>query len=143
MRLLVREKKVRAQNEKFYSKIMDSKESVMRFKGSKINAKWIREHKKFTVDTVLSQADCPVLAITGSKDVQVYPEDAQRMGDIIKSPFEYHIIPDMNHLLRKQSEPASIMAIKKIYKKAVQMPLEPQLIEIINNWMRKFLGKAI
>jgi uncharacterized protein len=141
MRLLVQEKKAKAQNKKFYGRIMASDKAVMRYMGHKVNAKWIREHRQYIVDDVLKKIGCPVLAITGSKDVQVHPDDARRMGDIVKSSFEYHIIPDMNHLLRKQEEPLSILKLIKIYKKLIKNPLEPRLIELLNDWMKQFLEK--
>lgn len=140
MRLLVREKNVRKQNEKFYGRIMASGEAVMRFQGHKVNAKWIREHRQYIVDDALKQISCPVLAIRGSKDVQVHPDDARRMGELIHAPFEYHIIPDMNHLLRNQEEPVSILSLIKIYKKSsVKKMLDPELTRYLNAWVEKFL----
>ena len=137
MRLLVNEKKARPKNDETLKKLFDSDKDIVKIKGRKVNAKWMREQKAFVVDPVLAKAECPILAITGSKDIQVHPEDAKRMGEIVKSPFEYHIIPDMNHLLRNQPEPPSILKIKKIYKKSVKKPLDPELIDVLNKWIVK------
>jgi len=139
LRLLANENRARKANEKIYAKIMASDKEVYTFNGRKMSGKWFREHKNYVVDGALAAARCPILAITGSKDTQVEPACAQKMGEIVRSPFEYHIIKDMNHMLRKQEEAPSLLDMKKIYKKSLQKPVDPELIEYLNKWMKQFL----
>jgi pimeloyl-ACP methyl ester carboxylesterase len=98
---------------------------------AKINAKWMREFIAYNPADDLPKITAPVLAITGSKDIQVNPEDLKLMEKIIKSPLEYHILPDVTHLLRKEEGVASISN----YRKLVKRPLDERIPEIIVNWL--------
>jgi pimeloyl-ACP methyl ester carboxylesterase len=63
----------------------------------KINAKWLREFMSYHPALDMVKIQTPVLAITGSKDIQVNPEDLKLMANLIKSPFEYNLLPDVSH----------------------------------------------
>jgi pimeloyl-ACP methyl ester carboxylesterase len=137
-RLLKVSDKVMKQNEKTMEVIMKSDKPVMRMKGVKVNAKWIREHKKYNVDDSLKNITCPVLAIVGSKDVQVVPEHTRLIGEVVKGPFEYHIIDGANHILRKQSEPLTMLNLIKLYKKQINEPIAHEVTDTIKNWLARF-----
>lgn len=130
--------KVSKQNEKVMDMIMKSTEPVIRIKGVKVNAKWLREHKNFNVDNSLRNITCPVLAVVGSKDVQVIPEQTRLMGEVVKGLFEYHIIDSVNHILRKQSEPLTVLNAMKLYKTQLNKPIAPEVIESITNWLGRY-----
>jgi pimeloyl-ACP methyl ester carboxylesterase len=98
---------------------------------AKVNAKWMREFLAYNPADDFPQITVPVLAITGSKDIQVDPDDLPAMKDIVTSPFEYHILPDVSHLLRLEKGEASISS----YKKMVQQPLDNRIPEIILTWL--------
>ena len=93
----------------------------------------MREFLAYDPASDLSQIAVPVLAITGSKDIQVDPEDLKLMEKIIKSPFEYHILPDVSHLLRTETGEASISN----YKKMVQQPMDTRIPHIILDWLNR------
>ena len=63
---------------------MESDQSVMRIKGARFPAKWMREQMGYNVCGYLSETICPVIAITGEKDLQVPPEHAQRITETVK-----------------------------------------------------------
>jgi pimeloyl-ACP methyl ester carboxylesterase len=74
----------------------------------------------------------PVLAITGSKDIQVNPADLERMAHlVVKAPFESHLIEGMTHMLRIEEGDASISR----YKEEVKKPIEPKVLEIVLRWL--------
>jgi pimeloyl-ACP methyl ester carboxylesterase len=58
----------------------------------KINAIWLREFMAYDPVEDLPRITVPVLAITGSKDIQVDPADLNRMAHLVKTPFEHHLI---------------------------------------------------
>ena len=99
----------------------------------KLNAKWMREFLAYNPVEDLMTISVPVLAITGSKDIQVNPEDLKLMEELVRSPFEYHILPDVTHLLRKEQGVASISN----YRKLVQEPIDERIPEIICNWLSR------
>jgi pimeloyl-ACP methyl ester carboxylesterase len=99
----------------------------------KINARWLREFMAYNPSDDLRHITIPVLAITGSKDIQVDPQDLEKMASLIKSPFEHHIIQDMTHLLRIEHGEASLSR----YKEEILQPISPKLLEIILDWLQR------
>jgi pimeloyl-ACP methyl ester carboxylesterase len=100
---------------------------------AKLNAKWMREFLAYNPAEDLPAISVPVLAITGSKDIQVDPEDLKLMEKLVRSSFEYHILPDVTHLLRKEEGAASISN----YRKLVREPIDERIPEIICNWLSR------
>ena len=100
---------------------------------SKLNAKWMREFLAYNPAEDLPAITVPVLAITGSKDIQVDPEDLKLMEKLVRSPFEYRILPDVTHLLRKEEGTASISN----YRKLVREPIDAGIPEIICDWLSR------
>jgi uncharacterized protein len=105
--------KVERQAEKFNEKILATEKPVIRYQLQKMNAKWYREHLRYNVFEDLAKVTCPALAINGSTDVQVTPEKALDLGHYVKGPAEAYVIEGMNHLLKENSEKASLLSILK------------------------------
>jgi alpha-beta hydrolase superfamily lysophospholipase len=97
----------------------------------KIPAKWLREFMAYNPAEDLAEITVPVLAITGSKDIQVDPADLERMAHLVKAPFEHHLIQGMTHMLRIEEGDASISK----YKKEIKKPIEPKVLETIFRWL--------
>jgi hypothetical protein len=90
-------------------KIKKSDKSRMRIQlVAKLNAKWFREFLAYDPAFDLGHITVPVLAITGSKDIQVNPEDLKIMAERGCSHFEAHEVPDVTHLLRADPDEPSI-----------------------------------
>jgi pimeloyl-ACP methyl ester carboxylesterase len=81
----------------------------------------------------LARIEVPLLAVTGSKDVQVDPDDLERMARLVKAPFERRLIPNMTHMLRIEEGEASVSN----YREELKKPVEPKLLEIILHWLEK------
>jgi hypothetical protein len=131
-------KKVKKQNEKLISRIMESDKDVMRIKGMKQNAKWLREFMNFDISDYLAGVTCPVLAITGEKDIQVPPEDAKRIAEAVPGEAEWHIIPDMNHIFRKFEGEHTILGIMKEYKAKLKEPIDKDLLDTMSTWLEAY-----
>lgn len=136
-RLLKIPEKIAKQQASLIEQIEQSTQAVIRVKGQKVPAKWLREHFQYNVLDDLHKITCPVIAITGSKDAQVLPEHARVFAEHVSGAAEYHIIENMNHVLRYQEEDTNIMTLKQTYKRSFKQPLERQLIEHIVNWLNK------
>jgi len=100
---------------------------------AKINAKWFREFMDYNPAEDLQRITVPVLAINGSKDIQIDSSDLNWMANLIRAPFEPHLIPNMTHLLRIEEGDAAISK----YKKELKKPLEPMVLEIVLQWMQR------
>ena len=78
----------------------------------------------------------PVLAMTGSLDIQVDPGDLEKMAELIKTDFEYHELSDVTHILRRQPGKATLSN----YKEQIKKPMDPRILEITTAWLKKQLG---
>lgn len=130
-------KKAVEKQKKLFEKILTSDQTVIKDGLVKLNAKWYREHFQYNVSDDLKEVACPVIAITGDHDIQVNPEQVKEIAGLTKGPSEYHIIPKMNHLLRKQEQPMSLLKLKNIYKKSAKKTLDEEMLNLIEKWVVK------
>lgn len=116
------------------TKVRRGTEPVIRFRMSRVPAKWIREHMDFNPSEAYSSISCPVLIVNGSKDLQVRPEDARTIAEIVKGPCEWHILEGMTHILRRDPRDGpSVMHYKKLLKKRV----DPEIERLIQDWLHR------
>ena len=111
-------------------KLKASSDDVIRMQGLiKVNAKWFREFMAFDAAKALAEIEVPVLAITGAGDVQVDPADVELMGQLVQGPFEGHVVPGVNHILRTGGpSPTS-------YRKQVGLPLDARTLDLVLAWI--------
>ncbi|WP_313801329.1 serine aminopeptidase domain-containing protein [Cytobacillus sp.] len=130
--------KARKQNSKILNKMIHSDKAVMRIKGVKLNAKWVREIYAYNVCDYLKEVTCPVLAITGEKDIQVPPEHAKLMAEMVKGEAEWHMIPNMNHIFRKYEGQHTMLGLLKEYKMQVNQPMDKELLDMLGKWLQRY-----
>ena len=126
------------QQEKTFRKLRASTEDVVRVGGRRHNARWFRDYLDFDMRHVLPRITVPVLAVTGNKDVQVPPEDVQRMGELVAGPFEGHVPEDVNHILRHTPGPSTV----KAYARQSAAPLDAGTVRLVTEWGRAVTGLA-
>ncbi|WP_100406207.1 alpha/beta hydrolase family protein [Bacillus solitudinis] len=131
--------KIEKQGPKFDKKMIETEKDVIRFQGVRYNAKWFREHYHYNLIGTLKEISCPVLALTGSKDLQVTPERVYDIHKLVQGETTAEIIKDMNHMLRYQEKMYSMLELKKAYKGMGKQPISPRLIEAVDNWLRRYV----
>lgn len=102
-----------------------------RMQMAKVNAKWFREFLAHDPRQSLSEVRVPVLAVTGSKDIQVDPAHVDRICDLVPGECSGHVLEDMSHLLRSEEGAPSLST----YKKQVREPVRPDLLDRISGWI--------
>lgn len=127
---LLRQDLVRTQTKRL-ERIESSTDDVIRIQFVKLNAKWFREFMSFEPVAALRQAAVPVLAITGTKDIQANPADVALMEQAVPTPFTGHLIDDVTHLLRAEPGTASV----RTYKKQARRPLDERVTELLTTWV--------
>jgi pimeloyl-ACP methyl ester carboxylesterase len=127
---LLRQDLVRTQTKRL-DLIESSTDDVIRIQFVKLNAKWFREFMSFEPVVALGQAAVPVLAITGTKDIQVNPADVALMEHAVPTPFTGHLVDDVTHLLRTEPGTASV----RTYKKQARQPLDERVTELLTDWV--------
>jgi uncharacterized protein len=141
IRLLKVDEKVTKMNDDLLRALQASDEPVIKYKGKKINAKWNREHIQFDVSKSLEKVTCPVLAITGTKDVNVKVSDLEKIKALVQGECETHIIQDMTHMLRKTDVEYSISKILNNNKKLLKHPIDSELKDRIIIWLKNWKNR--
>lgn len=70
---------------------------------------------------------------TGGHDLQVPPDHVAAIGDLVRGPFEGHVVGDLSHLLRP--DPASIGP--RGYKRATRLPVSQDVLSLVTGWAAK------
>jgi len=121
---------VRAQSKRL-ARIVETGRDVARIRFARLNAKWFREFVSYEPSEALRRAQAPILAITGSKDLQVDPADLQLIEQIVPTPFTGHVVEDVSHLLRTETGPASLGT----YNEQARRPVDHGVATLITDWM--------
>jgi alpha-beta hydrolase superfamily lysophospholipase len=122
--------------EKVMKKIINSDKSIVKVQlFFKQPAKWMREHNAYNTREALKKVTCPVFAIQGDKDVLVDSEVLNELSSLVQGQSEFHIIPNMEHGLRFQTEPKSILNMKKIFKDILKRPIHEEALEKLSSWL--------
>ena len=128
---LLRQDVLKSQSKRL-AQIKASTKPVIRIQFVKINAKWLREFMSHDPAPSLRSITSPVLAITGSKDLQVDSGDVDTICGLVPGECSGHVPDDLTHLLRCETGPPSL----RTYKKQAKRPVDPGLLDIVATWMR-------
>ncbi|RFU21268.1 alpha/beta hydrolase family protein [Geodermatophilus marinus] len=109
---------------------------VARIGGARINARWHREFLAHDPRTDLARLTAPVLALTGTKDLQVPVADLGTVEAVVPGPVEVHAVPDLTHTLRRQLGPASLRA----YRAELRDPVDAEVLDTVVGWCRRVAG---
>ena len=139
LRRLSSEDKINSNQDEMFSKADASDGDTMRFKGMKMSAKWLREHESHTSeDYVRILKDCgkPVLAITGTADVQADYHALEAFGDA--GNVTVYAPERVNHILREIDDDNEITGLSKQYKRLASRPIYEGIKHIIRSWLEQF-----
>lgn len=116
-------------------KIKTTKKAWFRHKGQRVNAKWFREIMEYDPVYTMQNVTCPVLAISGDKDIQVDPQDVLKIADLARGDVEQHIIPNMTHLLRLDYGTPSLLEYNRLLKRDI----DRSMLDIVVTWLQKII----
>jgi pimeloyl-ACP methyl ester carboxylesterase len=112
-------------------KLQASSGDVARVGFGRLPARWFREYMAYDPVPDISAIQCPVLAITGSSDLQVDPADVGRIGELVSTPFTGESPEGLTHLLRISPDAPSL----RTYPKQLKQPTDPALLERVAAWL--------
>lgn len=96
---------------------------------------WMQTFVTFPVEENLQQVTCQVLAINGTNDLQVTPENLYAIEKLLKSKGKVTIkeFPDLNHLFQttQSGNPNEYGALDETFN--------PEVMEFIASWLSKTL----
>jgi pimeloyl-ACP methyl ester carboxylesterase len=123
------ERKVAANHQRILATTTD----VARIGGVRLNARWHREFLVHDPRRDLAALEVPVLAVTGSKDLQVPPDDLEVVAATVRGPVETLLVPDLTHTLRRRAGPASVRG----YRSELRRPVDPDVLSAVVGWCRR------
>ena len=127
---------VRKSQLKAFAKIEKSTKDAYRVQGiRKINAKWMREFLAYDPAEDLARIEVPVLAITGSKDIQVNPADLDVMAGLVPQRVRAArgAGPDAPAARRLR------LRCRRSTRTRTQLkePVDPRVIELVTGWLER------
>ena len=123
------------QQAKALDKLKATTTDVARIQMVKTNAKWMREFIAYDPVPALERVRTPLLAITGTKDVQVDVNDLATVAEVVPDA-EVIAVGDVDHLLRHEPSPISN---PRFYKKQFTKPIDPRVVAALTDWLKPFL----
>jgi hypothetical protein len=96
----------------------------------KLNARWFREYLDHDPRPDLARLDVPVLAVTGSADLQVDPADLAEIERIVPGPVTTWTAPGLSHVLRRARGAGSLAD----YKRQIREPVDAELLDRVATW---------
>jgi hypothetical protein len=103
---------------------------VARIGLQKLNARWFREYLDHDPRPDLARLDVPVLAVTGSADLQVDPADLAEIERIVPGPVTTWTAPGLSHVLRRARGAGSLAD----YKRQIREPVDAELLDRVATW---------
>jgi len=102
-----------------------------RIGGLRINARWWREQLAYDPRPDLARIPVPVLAVTGTADTQVCPDDLDVIANLVPGGAETHRAPGLTHILRRTDGPGSVFA----YRRLLRDPVDDELLTTVAHWL--------
>lgn len=98
-----------------------------------VSGRWLREYATYDPADDLSSISCPVLAITGAKDLQVDPAELATIAALVTGPCRTEAPADLTHILRTTPGPPTISE----YRKLADSPVDPDVLTTVGLWLAK------
>ncbi len=114
-----------------HAKLKATTTDVVRLDPVRVNARWFREFMAYEPADDLRRTTVPVLAVTGSKDLQVPPADLAAIAAAAGGPVSVRLVPDLTHTLRRQPGPADL----RRYKEEARRPVDEELLALVSDWI--------
>lgn len=112
-------------------RLLASTGETARIGRSDLPARWFREYMPYDPAADLARIECPVLAITGARDVQVEPEDVARIGQLVRGDFTGATPEGLTHVLRTEEGATGLAG----YAGQLKRPVDPDLVEQVVTWV--------
>lgn len=120
---------VEQQTEKNRQRLLRTTSDAERIGGARVNARWFREFMAYDPRADLDAAPAPVLAITGTFDLQSPPEDLAVIAARTGGPTRTLALDGVSHILRSQPRPTL-----RTYRADARRPIDERIVAIIAAW---------
>lgn len=112
-------------------RVRASSAATIRVLSKRQPARWMREYMAHNPEAELRKVGCPVLAITGRKDLQVDHHDVARIESLVCGDFTGRTPDNLTHVLRLEEGPAGILS----YSSQLKRPVDQALLQSVSAWI--------
>jgi uncharacterized protein len=96
----------------------------------------MREHFAYNVREDLAKVTCPVLAVTGARDIQANPEVLKELPLYVKGDAQFHVVENMGHSCKFITQTSTMFTAKKDIIAEAKLPIHPELEKLLENWLQ-------
>jgi fermentation-respiration switch protein FrsA (DUF1100 family) len=114
-----------------HSKVKATTTDVVRMAGARVNARWFREYFAHDPSADLRRVRSPVLAVSGTKDLEVPPEDLEAIAAAAGGPVETHLVNGLTHTVRIQRAAPSL----RLYRSEARRPVAAEVLTLVTDWV--------
>lgn len=118
----------------YLARVKETGADAARVAGRPVNARWMRQMLAHDPRPDLRAITVPVLAVTGTKDIQVDPADLAVIRRLVPGA-EAREIPDLTHMLRRDTGRPSVLS----YPRLLRGPVDAGLVTEITGWLARQL----
>jgi uncharacterized protein len=125
--------------EKAFQKIRSTSDKTVRVQGKRLNAGWLRQFMDYAPDSIFKEITAPALVLAGAHDMQVPPEDAATIKDLLRGDCDVRLIMSLSHLLRPDPKCLG----PRDYKRSVKHPVSSEAVSAIASWISSHLERPL
>ena len=118
---------------KLLERVRTMEGGTVRLGSARVSARWLRELIALDMHRIYREVPCPMLLLSGEKDLQCTPDSAGKLAALVDVPTEHHVIPDMIHHLSTCEGPPSLFDLRDIDP----LPLSPGLLACLQQWFAR------
>lgn len=129
----------RAMQRRTRAKLANAEAESSNSAGQPISGRWFREYMTYDPAQDLPGVTCPVLAITGGKDLQVDPAELTIIAELVAGPCRTEAPADLTHVLRTTPEQPTISR----YRRLIAKPVDLTLLTTVGEWLTRTLDPEV
>jgi uncharacterized protein len=119
-------------------RLLVSRGESLRVGWSRVPARWFREFMAYDPTADLGRIQCPVLAVTGERDLQVDADDVAIVGRLVRGPFTGSTPTLLTHVLRREEERRGLAG----YPAQLRRPVDAELVQQVVTWVAARLAAS-
>lgn len=112
-------------------KLKTTSVATFRHYGRPIEARSLRDLLALDPAEIYSRVRTPMLLISGAKDLQCDPRDAERIASLAGPQASAIAVPGLTHILRRDPDPHSFAS----YPKLLSQPVDAEVLQLAGDWL--------
>ncbi|MCW5697110.1 MAG: alpha/beta hydrolase [Bauldia sp.] len=102
----------------------------------RLPAQQLRDLMALDPAAIYAKVRAPALLVSGAKDLQCNPADAERIAAILGPTAEAVQVPDLTHILRKDPGRHTFLS----YARLLKQPMDPEVVSRVGVWLERLRG---